>query len=266
MYEAVLLASSLLAACVVALRYRRVLLYRGLHRRIDHIVAYESPADPARWADLALPSFEDRLAVVADLLPPEHLARIAAQIERLSSAERSYVPAHKKGGTIAYETLCTEAPAVVALYHSPPFHALLSRILGVAVKPTPLDDQSSCSVLIYERPGDHIGWHYDYNFYNGRHFTVLLAIVNRNIGGDGLSSARLHARIGSEDREIPTPPNQLVVFEGAHVLHKASPISEGERRIVLSMTFATDTRSTIARGIARRVKDTAFFGIRALWT
>ena len=36
------------------------------------------------------------------------------------------------------------------------------------------------------------------------------------------------ARIGDEERVIDTPPNRLVVFEGAKVLHKATPIAEGE--------------------------------------
>ena len=65
---------------------------------------------------------------------------------------------------------------------------------------------------------------------------------------------------------MATPPNLLVVFEGAHVLHKATPIADGERRVVLSMTFCTDPRSSALQGVARRIKDTAFFGLRALWT
>jgi hypothetical protein len=32
------------------------------------------------------------------------------------------------------------------------------------------------------------------------------------------------------------------------------------------MTFCTDPRSWWWQGLSRRLKDTAFFGIRALWT
>lgn len=266
MYESAIVASVLLITAFTALRLRRVWLYKDLDRRLVEIKAASASITPVEWRDRSLPSFDERLAVLPNLLPAELLARIAREIHQLSASERSYVPAHKKGGTIAYETLCAQAPAVVALYNSPWLHAVLSRIIGVTVSPTPLNDQSSCSVLVYERPGDHIGWHYDHNFYKGRHFTVLVPIVNRNAANDGLSAARLSARIGGQDREIPTPPNQLVVFEGAHVLHKASPIAEGERRVVLSMTFATDPRSTVVQGVTRRIKDTAFFGLRALWT
>jgi hypothetical protein len=58
----------------------------------------------------------------------------------------------------------------------------------------------------------------------------------------------------------------MIVFEGNKILHKVTPIREGERRVVLSMTFCTDPRNSLVQGIARRIKDTAFFGIRALWT
>ena len=71
---------------------------------------------------------------------------------------------------------------------------------------------------------------------------------------------------GDGERTIATPPNSLVLFEGALVEHKATPIGEGERRGVLSMTFATDPSNSLLQGVARRIKDTAFFGIRALWT
>ena len=94
---------------------------------------------------------------------------------------------------------------------------------------------------------------------------MLLPIVNRNADGTGLSAARLFAKIGGEERMIATPPNQLVVFEGAKVLHKATPIAEGERRVLLSMTFGTDPTNSAPLEIARRIKDIAFIGLRARW-
>jgi len=213
-----------------------------------------------------LPAFDQRFAVIDDVLPASQWELVRSAIERLVETERSYLPTHKKGGTVAYQTLDAKAPAIVALYRSRPLRDLVSRITGLAVEPTPLHDQSSCSVLFYEKPGDHIGWHYDHNFYKGRHFTVLIPVINRDNGGNGLSAARLHARLGGKDVEVSTPPNRLIVFEGARVRHKVTPIAEGERRVVWSMTYCADPRNSAWQGMARRVKDTAFYGIRALWT
>lgn len=256
---------ALSTAGYVYLRTARAKLYQQLAHR--HALVTVDPGPDLQSLDReSLPSFATRLATVDQVLPEATFRDLAAEIERLVDTERSYLPTHKKGGTVAYETLLAEAPYVVALYRSPRMQALVSDIVGVSVQPTPLNDQSSLSVLFYEKPGDHIGWHYDHNFYRGRHFTVLIPVVNRGAVAGSLSSARLLEKRGTSEIEIPTPPNKLIVFEGARVLHKVTPIAEGERRVVLSMTYCTDPRSSLWQGAARRIKDTAFFGLRALWT
>jgi hypothetical protein len=210
-------------------------------------------------------SFTQRHAAIDDFLPAPAFAGLRAEIEGLTETERSYVPAHKKGGTIAYDRLRATAPAAVALYHSADLQDLISRIVGAQVFATPEHDQSSLSVLRYEKPGDHIGWHYDHNFYRGRHFTVLVGIENRASAG-GLSSARLVIRCGKQEKIFPTAPNTLVVFEGARTLHKVTPIAADERRVILSMTYCTDPTNSFAFEVSRRIKDMAFIGPRALWT
>ncbi len=214
---------------------------------------------------IEIPSFEGKLATRDSALKANLFAQVGAEVDALIETERSYLPTHKKGGTVAYSTLHEKAPLLVNIYQSKAMRLLVSRIVGIDVVPTPLHDESSCSVLFYEKPGDHIGWHYDHNFYKGRHFTVLIPIVNRG-RESGLSAARLQAKQDGRDVEIATPPNRLIVFEGAKVLHKVTPIAEGERRAVWSMTYCADPRNSAIQGLARRVKDTAFFGLRSLWT
>jgi hypothetical protein len=214
----------------------------------------------------APPSFARRIAAIPEFLPQEQFQDLAREAQALAAVERSYVPTHKQGGTVAYEAVIEHAPAITRFYHSRPLAALIGRIVGVEVAPTPLHDQSSLSILIYDRPGDHIGWHYDYNFYRGRHFTLLLPVANEGRAEGGLSHARLSARLDGVETEIAAAPNTLVVFEGAKVLHKVSPIVAGERRVVISMTLCADASESWLQAIARRVKDTAFFGLRALWT
>jgi hypothetical protein len=65
---------------------------------------------------------------------------------------------------------------------------------------------------------------------------------------------------------VPTPPNTLVLFEGAQVLHKVTQLQDNEKRLVLSMTYCTDPRASVVKRYTRRIKDTAYFGVRALWT
>ncbi len=263
----ILAAIGLASASYAVLRAKRLYLYKGLDERTRSIASTPVFAQDGRAAQaMVLPGFDDRLARLNEGLDKRTFRTIRDEIVALVKTERSYLPSHKKGGTVAYETLVSEAPSTVALYQSIWLAGMLSEIVGAKLQPTPLADQSSCSVLFYERAGDHIGWHYDHNFYRGRHVTVLVPIVNEGVDGVGLSSARLQARLGGQNEIIPTPPNSLIVFEGQHVLHKVTPIKDGELRIVLSMTFTTDPRNSWVQGVKRRIKDTAFFGLRALWT
>lgn len=257
------------AALLVA-RWRRQGLYRALLLAQERLSAsLGAPIRLCAVPDLAAArrSFAaTHLAVVPDALDEAQFDALLRAAERLVATERSYLPAHKKGGTVAYETITREAPELAALYIGQPLRELVARITGVAVVPTPIHDQSSLSLLVYERPGDHINWHFDHNFYRGRHFTLLIALVNRGSDPGGLSHARLIARIGGQEQAVATPPNTLVLFEGAEVLHKVTPIRAGERRIVLSMTYTTDPAAAWWQGVLRRFKDIGFFGLRALWT
>jgi hypothetical protein len=90
--------------------------------------------------------------------------------------------------------------------------------------------------------------------------------LTRSSGAFAATYGALLVRRGRNERVIPTPPNTLVVFEGARVLHRVTTLAEGERRIVLSMTYCSDPRNSRLQEAARRIKDTAYFGLRALWS
>jgi hypothetical protein len=249
---------------LAAVRNRRMIHYRQLKDRLAAI-RHDDVLDLDGLSQ-EVPRFDARLATIKNFLPVTALRQLTLQAGSLVAPERSYIPAHKRGGTVAYETLIHHAPALVALYHAAVFQNAISRIVGLYLQPTPLHDQSSLSVLFYNKPGDHIGWHYDHNFYRGHHFTVLLPLINEGFADEGLSHARLEARMGGKAVTIKTAPNTLIIFEGAAVHHKVSPIRAGERRLVLSMTYCTDPAASTWQSAARRIKDSAFFGIRALWT
>jgi len=248
-------------------RRRRRQTYRALAERRQSLIAGREPSlgglpDPEALRAI----FErDRIVRVEGFLDPAHLAELRAECEaNRPRAERSYIPRHKKGGTLSYEAIHRHAPACLAFYHAPALRDWLSQVVGEQLVPTADHDQSSCSILYYDQPGDHIHWHYDYDFYRGRHFTVLLSLVNRSADG-GLSAGRLmqRARAG-EVIEWDTSEDVLVLFEGARVLHRASPVAEGDVRVMLSMTFTTDPRIHPLKDLARRIKDTAYYGPRVL--
>lgn len=155
-----------------------------------------------------------RLTRVSDVLAAGSLESLRAEARDVQSrVERSFVPGHKKGGTVCYESICRHSPLVSAVYHSPELQKYVGSITGEEVYRTPPGDQSSCSLLYYTEAGDHIGWHYDHNFYRGRHFTVLLTLVNDSANG-GLSASMLQRQTPDGGAiDVDTSPNSLVVLK-----------------------------------------------------
>lgn len=210
-------------------------------------------------------SFEGRIVAVENFLAPADFSTMREAAMNLVRATRVHIPLHKRGATISYHDLLVSAPAIADLYHSHDLRRWCSSVAGETVYRTRHDDLSSCSLLIYDRARDHIRSHYDLNFYRGRHFTVLLPLVNTNAAGDGLSSARLFVCRDKAETIVPTPPNTLVLFEGAKVRHGVTPLGQGECRVILSMTYCANPVASPTQTIQRRFKDIAYFGLRALW-
>ena len=203
-----------------------------------------------------------RPVVISDFLPVGEFRQIRSEVTAHLNGKRVNIVGHKRGSTISYDRLRSELPGVVEFYHS--LAPKVSELAGTAVVPTPPRDQSSCSVLIYDLPGDRIAPHFDHNFYNGRHFTVLLSIVNEHHLYPRVSSAKLLVRMAGTMVEVPTPRNTLVLFEGAETLHGVTALDDYEVRVILSMTFCTDPSTTRLKDLARRLKDVGYFGLDAL--
>jgi hypothetical protein len=212
------------------------------------------------------PTFDRKIIYSHDFLAATDLARLRAVAEQQVQAKRVNIPVHKRGEAVSYHELHDSAPELIAFYLSPELQQWCSEVIGERVQPTPAHDLSSCSLLIYDRPNDHFAWHHDINFYKGRHFTALLSLVNTDATGTDVSAAKLRIREDGVERVIPTNPNTLVLFEGAYVYHSVTRLGDGERRIILSMTFCTDPGASALQTLIRRGKDIAYFGLRALWS
>jgi hypothetical protein len=238
-----LLAVFLLALAALAVRLMRHRAHRrnhltGLAKRRPELIRDTVIRIAAEHPEGAAQEFaSDRLARVENFVTGDCLLVLRQEAEsHIADMTRTFIPTHKKGATLSYEKIHTLAPHALAFYHSAAVQEWIAAITGVTVVPTPNQDQSSLSVLCYHEPGDHINWHYDHNFYRGRHFTVLLSLVNE--GPSGLSQGTLQRQCAEGgEQNCDTAPNVLVVFEGAKVRHRATPIGENERRVILSMTY-----------------------------
>lgn len=243
-------------------------VYRALASLRGRLTANLAPVlKPRPGVSEVARSFErERMIYLSDFVADETLEAMRQEVLSVQDqALRSFIPTHKKGGTISYEKIHYIAPRCLAFYHSPAVQSFVSSIVGLDVRPTADHDQSSCSVLVYNEAGDHINWHYDHNFYKGRHFTILLGLVNRSRTG-GVSSSELMRKLPTgEELTMSTAENNLVIFEGNQCLHRATQTADGDLRILLSMTYGTTPEISWFMEAMRRVKDTAFYGLKVLW-
>lgn len=209
---------------------------------------------------------QNEFLVAEQFLDAPALAPLIAESAQMRRAiHRNYVPTVKKGGSVSYFDLLRDAPSIIALYHSPDFIALLSRITRERLLVCPDSDPHACALYYYTEPGDHIGWHYDTSFYRGKRFTVLLGLVEN-------SSCRLVCELYKNDpvkpmesRSVHTVPGTLVMFNGDRLHHAVTPSAAGEDRVVLSMEYVTDQRMGPIARVVSNVKDAvAYFGIKSL--
>jgi alkylated DNA repair dioxygenase AlkB len=205
---------------------------------------------------------QNELLVLEQLLPPAVVEALAAEVERVRPAiHRNYIPHHKKGGSVSFYTLRSEAPAILTLYRHPAFAEFLARVTGQRASPCPETDPHACALYFYTEPGDHIGFHYDTSYYQGTRYTVLVGIIER-------SSSRLDCQLykdvpgrTTEELRLCTEPGTLVLFNGDKLWHAITPLGEGEERVSLTLEYVTDPRMTPFKRFVSNMKDSiAYFG------
>ena len=176
-------------------------------------------------------------------------------------AVRAYIPGVRAGRTVLTATMVEQLPEVVRWFQHAAPH--ISATVGEEVQPTEESLPTSCSLIVYDRAGDGIEWHYDVNYFAGRFFTVLVPVnANRTCSVYVYRDAHGHERrIELQSDEYA---GQSIVFEGTLVYHKATPLCAGQQRVVLSLQYATDTRLTLWNRLMTFVKDRAFVGLGVL--
>jgi len=210
---------------------------------------------------------QDEFVIVEDFLPSEGLSRWEVELEKLKPhIHRNYLPGHKKGGSVAYQTVNALAPSITGLYHSAPLLRFLRRVVSAEINECPPNDPHRCALYAYTEEGDHMGWHYDTSYYRDRRWTVLVGFKDE-------SSSRLlchlHTRNPNRDAvklELQIKPGALVIFNGDKVYHAVSPLKEGESRYVVSMQYVTTGDMHPFMRFVSNMKDAvAYFGLRGVF-
>ena len=132
---------------------------------------------------------------------------------------------------------------------------LVTNQLNIKLFPTDLILPTSCALLIYEKEGDWVNWHYDHNYYNGRFFTVLIPITNN------LTCTEFQLKNDkNEIKSIYLSNNNSICFEGNYLYHRASKLCKNEKRVVLSCQYVTNNEMSFLNKLQIKLKDFAYTG------
>lgn len=161
---------------------------------------------------------------------------------------------NKKGITISSNNIVNYAPNVINFYKYD-LCKLVSTQLKLKLFPTDLDLPTSCALLIYENEGDWINWHYDYNYYDGRFFTLLIPITNN------LTCCEFQFKNdNNEIKSINLTNNKSICFEGNYLYHRASKLCKNEKRVILSCQYVTNNNMSFLNKMRLKLKDFAYTG------
>ena len=197
-------------------------------------------------------------------LPEPLVSRLLAEVERVRPAiNRSFIPRHKKGGSVSFYTLREQAPTIVALYRSPAFVQFLARLTGAALQPCPPDDPHSCALYFYTEPGDHIGFHFDTSYYRGARYTVLVGLIERSSSRLVCQPFKRQPERAPVETALRTHPGTFILFNGDNLWHAITPLGPGEERVSLTLEYVTDPSMSPAKRLFSNLKDAfAYFGVR----
>ena len=210
---------------------------------------------------------QDEFLLIPEFLPPATVGALLDDVRRLEPGlNRNYIPRHKKGGSVSAFAIAEDGPALLAFYRSERFRRFLSDLVGAPLLCCPDEDPHACALYFYTEPGDHMGYHYDTSYYKGARYTVLFGLVQD-------SASRLRCRLHTRqpgrapvDLDVATDPGTMVIFNGDKVYHGVSPSDAGDRRIVFTMEYVTNSEMGRFSRLFSNLKDAfAYFGVGALW-
>ena len=161
---------------------------------------------------------------------------------------------NKNGVTISTSNLVKYAPLLINFYKND-LCKIVSYQLNLNLLPTDLNLPTSCDILIYENEGDWINWHYDYNYYDERFFTVLIPLTP-----DITCTTFQFKNDNNEIKNINLINNNSVCFEGNFLYHRATKLCKNEKRVLLSCQYVTNNKMNYINKLRLKIKDFAYTG------
>ena len=209
----------------------------------------------------------DEFILIPDFISKGILTRMQLDSEKAKEdAHRSFIPKHKKGGSVPRPILKKKSFVLSSLYESIEILDFFNQLTGQDLNLCPDHDLHACALYLYTEEGDHIDYHFDTSYYNGDRYTALLGIINRS--RSLLEYELFHRRKGQRIIKDATliEPGTLVFFNGDKLRHRVTPAAAGDKGIVLTLEFVTDPEMALTKRFVSNMKDAiAYFGFKKVF-
>jgi len=188
---------------------------------------------------------------VINLSLPEQFRKKLLELSK-THGKRIEIP-KKAQKNISYGILKKELPDIDEWYNSLPM--TLSPYIDETLKVVPEDIQTRICLVVYEKEGDYIDWHFDTNHYDGRFFTLLVPVSTEATCGN-----YMYRDHNENEKVLEVEKSQAILFEGDKVYHRGRELCANQRRVILSMTFVTSDYMNPWNYCLHKVKELGIFG------
>ena len=206
----------------------------------------------------------DEFVIIPNFLPEDVIKIMEKECFRLNdNIHRSFIPKHKKGGSISRSTIYEKTNIFKEIYESNDLREILCKITDEKLELCPEEDQHGCALYYYNEEGDFIGYHFDTSYYVGKRYTLLIGIIDKS--SCYLEYELFHKHKHSEIKRNRTKiePGSLVLFNGDKLRHRITPAKKNDLRIVLTLEYVSDATMNPFLKFVSNMKDSiAYFGFR----
>ena len=188
---------------------------------------------------------------VINLSLPEKFREKLLEISKTKGVRIEIPKKHQKN--ISYNTLKENLPDIDSWYTSLP--NVISPYISDTLEVAPEDVKTRMCLVVYEKEGDYIDWHFDTNHYNGRFFTLLVPVSTEETCGN-----YMYKDHNEKEQILEVEKSQAIFFEGDKVFHRGKALCANQRRVILSMTFVTSQNMNMWNYCLHKVKELGIFG------
>ena len=182
---------------------------------------------------------------------PEKFRKKLLEISETEGVRIEIPKKHQKN--ISYNTLKENIPEIEDWYNSLP--TIVSPYISDKLQVAPKDVKTRICLVVYEKEGDYIDWHFDSNHYSGRFFTLLLPVSTEITCGNYVY--RDHEE---KEQVLEVEKSQAILFVGDKVFHRGKALCENQRRVILSLTFVTSQNMDMWNYCLHKVKELGVSG------